>query len=252
MILRRLAEALKEQNWTSIWIEFVLLVAGVFLGIQVANWNEQRQLRVQERELLQRLKVEIRQNIASAQEKTRFFDTVYASADRTYAFLGSDQPCMSGCWQRVVDVFYASQWRDLRPTRDAFDEMERLGFPRNSRVKLALVNYYGLYESMVTITSQLPEVRTVVRSSIPPQAQLQLWRTCHRIEGMSEFLAANCPAAMGEGESRELMEQLRAHPTLRPALAYWMSTLALMGPALGQQIAGAQAVLVSIDSELGN
>ena len=42
MIVRRAANALKEQNWTTILIEFVLLVAGVFLGIQAANWNEQR------------------------------------------------------------------------------------------------------------------------------------------------------------------------------------------------------------------
>jgi hypothetical protein len=37
MILRRLAQSLREQNWTAIGIEFVLLVLGVFLGIQVAN-----------------------------------------------------------------------------------------------------------------------------------------------------------------------------------------------------------------------
>jgi len=42
MILRRLAQNLKEQNWTAIAIEFVLLVLGVFLGIQVANWNAER------------------------------------------------------------------------------------------------------------------------------------------------------------------------------------------------------------------
>lgn len=42
MIVRRAANALKEQNWTTILIEFVLLVAGVFLGIQAANWNEER------------------------------------------------------------------------------------------------------------------------------------------------------------------------------------------------------------------
>jgi hypothetical protein len=42
MILRRLSQSLKQQNWTAIWIEFVLLVAGVFLGIQVSNWNAVR------------------------------------------------------------------------------------------------------------------------------------------------------------------------------------------------------------------
>ena len=42
MILRRLSQSLKEQNWMAIGIEFVLLVTGVFLGIQVANWNAER------------------------------------------------------------------------------------------------------------------------------------------------------------------------------------------------------------------
>ena len=32
MILRRLTQSLKEQNWTAIWIEFILLVTGVFLA----------------------------------------------------------------------------------------------------------------------------------------------------------------------------------------------------------------------------
>ncbi len=42
MILRRIAQHLRDQNWTAIGIEFVLLVLGVFLGIQVANWNSER------------------------------------------------------------------------------------------------------------------------------------------------------------------------------------------------------------------
>ena len=42
MILRRLTQSLKAQNRTAIWIEFVLLVLGVFLGIQVSNWNAAR------------------------------------------------------------------------------------------------------------------------------------------------------------------------------------------------------------------
>jgi hypothetical protein len=64
MIMRRFAEALQAQNWISIWIEFVLLVAGVFLGIQVANWNEQRQLEVHRSAALARLHAESEAAIA--------------------------------------------------------------------------------------------------------------------------------------------------------------------------------------------
>ena len=55
MILRRLSQSLKEQNWTTIVIEFVLLVCGVFLGIQAANWNGQRHEHALEAEYLARL-----------------------------------------------------------------------------------------------------------------------------------------------------------------------------------------------------
>lgn len=58
MILRRLAQQLREQNWAAIAIEFVLLVLGVFLGIQVANWNEDRQQAARQVHYLERLRID--------------------------------------------------------------------------------------------------------------------------------------------------------------------------------------------------
>lgn len=42
MILRRVVQHVREQNWTAIAIDFVIVVVGVFLGIQIGNWNAQR------------------------------------------------------------------------------------------------------------------------------------------------------------------------------------------------------------------
>lgn len=65
MILRRFSQALQEQNWAAIGIEFVLLVLGVFLGIQVANWNAARVDRVEYEAALGRLGAEIDINLAA-------------------------------------------------------------------------------------------------------------------------------------------------------------------------------------------
>jgi hypothetical protein len=65
MILRRLGQSLTQQNWTAIVIEFVLLVAGVFLGIQVSNWNAARADRAAYEAALGRLGAEIDTNLAS-------------------------------------------------------------------------------------------------------------------------------------------------------------------------------------------
>ncbi|MCR9062291.1 MAG: hypothetical protein NXI02_33610, partial [Rhodobacteraceae bacterium] len=42
MILRRVIKHVKEQNWTAVFLDFLIVVVGVFIGIQVSNWNEWR------------------------------------------------------------------------------------------------------------------------------------------------------------------------------------------------------------------
>lgn len=42
MLPRRVIEHVKNQNWTAVALDFVIVVAGVFIGIQVSNWNDAR------------------------------------------------------------------------------------------------------------------------------------------------------------------------------------------------------------------
>ena len=42
MLLRRVIAHVRRQEWTAIGIDLVIVVVGVFIGIQVSNWNEDR------------------------------------------------------------------------------------------------------------------------------------------------------------------------------------------------------------------
>ena len=42
MILRRVIAHFRKQEWTAIAIDFVIVVLGVFVGLQVSNWNAAR------------------------------------------------------------------------------------------------------------------------------------------------------------------------------------------------------------------
>jgi len=55
MLLRRVIEHVKHQNWTAVALDFVIVVMGVFIGIQVSNWNEARADHEEGRQLLTRL-----------------------------------------------------------------------------------------------------------------------------------------------------------------------------------------------------
>ena len=59
MILRRLVANLRGQNWTSVAIELGIVILGVFIGIQAANWNLARQERHETQQLLSQLEPEL-------------------------------------------------------------------------------------------------------------------------------------------------------------------------------------------------
>jgi hypothetical protein len=64
MILRRVIQHVKKQEWTAIWIDLVIVVVGVFIGIQVANWNEDRASRNAEARHLEEIAEDLRADIA--------------------------------------------------------------------------------------------------------------------------------------------------------------------------------------------
>ncbi|MAK62760.1 MAG: hypothetical protein CMK09_17460 [Ponticaulis sp.] len=55
MILRRIAQSIRKQDWFTVVIETLIVVFGVFIGLQVNNWNEARALSHEEREIVLRL-----------------------------------------------------------------------------------------------------------------------------------------------------------------------------------------------------
>lgn len=63
MILRSVMKHVKEQNWIAVAIDFVIVVVGVFIGIQVANWNDARPERDLEVLYLQKLESALARDI---------------------------------------------------------------------------------------------------------------------------------------------------------------------------------------------
>jgi Family of unknown function (DUF6090) len=67
MILHRLADSLRKQNWITVMLEVVIVVVGIFIGLQVDDWNSARKDRVEETLILDRLKTDF-ENLATTGE----------------------------------------------------------------------------------------------------------------------------------------------------------------------------------------
>lgn len=87
MILRRIASAIRRQDWTLVCIEFVLVVTGVIVALQFDNWNANRVLKIQEREILEAFIEDLEANIESFDNNIGFDRESIAACDRVLEVL---------------------------------------------------------------------------------------------------------------------------------------------------------------------
>ena len=69
MILRRVIEHVKAQNWTAVALDFVIVVLGVFIGLQVQDWNTARNARAAAHEYRERLVTDMELSVSRNQKQ---------------------------------------------------------------------------------------------------------------------------------------------------------------------------------------
>ena len=64
MILRKFAKHMTEQNWFAVGLDVIVVITGIFLGMQVTDWNEVRKERTDETINLVQFKEDIEKSMA--------------------------------------------------------------------------------------------------------------------------------------------------------------------------------------------
>jgi hypothetical protein len=248
MILRRVIGHFRKQEWTAIFLDFVIVVLGVFLGMEVSDWNAARAARANEFAFLQAVSDDLRQEIDDTRGYLATLSDVSKWGAQASETLDAQEPCDDDCWRSLVNFFLASQWVNVKADRAAYEEIRRTGLPRDRALKAELVRYYGLNEQVMAIFSELPEFREIVRSLIPAAVQNHLWRNCFRAEGRQQYFEESCRAPISATEARAVIEALRANPETRTALNYWLSTVSVVTMTLETQVVEAEKTLAVLDN----
>ncbi|MFN3607812.1 MAG: hypothetical protein ACK4Y9_01990 [Hyphomonas sp.] len=74
MILRRLTQHIRDQNWFAVGLDFLIVVLGVFIGMQVNSWNAEREARAGERRYLERLREDVAVSIKQNEWRIAFME----------------------------------------------------------------------------------------------------------------------------------------------------------------------------------
>ena len=252
MILRRLAQNLKQQNWTAIWIEFVLLVAGVFLGIQAANWNEQRAEDAKANAYLARIRGDLETDLQAIERRVVFWSQVteYGKAAIHYAETG--ELVDGSAWKTVLAFYQASQLWQWSTSDATYQEMRsggELGLIRDEVLRDALSRYYVSSGSSADYLFQMePQYRKLVRGLTPSLVADHVWAKCWQQPEPAVQSLFDCDAPISKAQAQAVLAGYMQDPELLKELRFWVanqrvaqSVIRIYQPMLRDMLARPQA-----------
>ena len=144
MIINRISSAIKRQDLSQIIIEILIVVIGIFLGLQVTDWNEGRQDRIQEKKYLNRFHVEIIEALKPAQgllisNELRHKD-ITDIAKIINGDIKADGISKSQCHSLHMAGIFSSQATAL-PTMNELSSTGRLSIIQNEDIRTAMSKY---------------------------------------------------------------------------------------------------------------
>jgi len=125
MLLRSLSKHVKDQNWFAVTLDFLIVVIGVYIGIEVSNWNAKRIDIDRGESFSARLLQNIRLEFQMYETEDNYYSTVHDYAKRAIALMDSDDPALDN--EFIVSAYNASQYYYGEPVRSTYDELIATG-----------------------------------------------------------------------------------------------------------------------------
>jgi hypothetical protein len=251
MLLRRVVKHLKKQEWTAIAIDFVIVVVGVFIGIQVANWNEARVNEARASGYLERIQNDLEADLSNYRDRMTFWGAVSDYGRKGLAYADSGGMGSMTNWDILLAYFQASQVAEFVTTGTTYEELKsagELGLITNINLRNALGTYYT-NAGNPTLTTR-PAYRENVRGVIPLDVQLYIWTDCYASNEKAEQEFRRCASPISEQRAANIVSAIASDKSLMAQLRYWMSTMHVASLIGRDRMVLARQIKASVDAEL--
>ena len=231
MILRRIADNLRAQNWTSVAIEVAIVVVGVFIGIEAANWNQERQEHQETRQLLSQLEAELTTFRGFLDE----LDDYYATTRRYAATADAGWRADPSVTDRefVIAAYQASQVNAAGNNSAVWAQIfgaQELRNIEDLQLRSNLARVMSFDYDLVNLSAVATPYRQQVRKVIPDHIQQAIRTHCgdRRAPGSiyALELPANCPIELPAQDVAATAAALRNKPELQEELRWHMAAFA--------------------------
>lgn len=144
-MLRRIVSNFRRQDWTAVVLDLIVVVGGVFLGLQASNWNEDRQTEARAADFTRRLLADLRVEAWAWEYEIGYSDDVIANAKRAADALSDTTPLSDEAL--LIASYRATQYEFNARRRATYDELTstgEIGLIRDPALRELAMDLYNL------------------------------------------------------------------------------------------------------------
>ena len=247
MILRRLASAVRRQDWFAVLTEFVIVVAGIIVAIQLDNWNEARLKAERAVEYRARLAEDLRYDLAVMQRRKDYFEDVLAFAlDAEAALSNSDPVPEENAWDVVLAAYQAGQAWPFAIFGTTYRELQSAGeldLIGGAETMTLLSEYYDNGSFQYAYSVPPSPYRDMIRGRLPYSLSGYIGATCEESLTTDTQQLNHCAAPEGARGLAGIVAELRRDQAVLRLLRSHMSQLRVQGDLLTELSEEAQALI---------
>lgn len=254
MLLRSVMKHIKDQNWFAVGIDFLIVVVGVYIGIEVSNWNEKRAVRFETDKTLELLIPANQSFEANAEDFKTYYATTKAYGET--ALLGWAKQGAISDIDFLVAAYQASQIMAGTSEVEVFAELIGAGNIRNikdvnlqRRIQDFLINPSNLSRTDDIDTPYRQNVRRVIPFAIQEKIRTKCGDQRDDIL-RAVRLPTNCDIDLPIESASIAAEALRNRIDLRDDLQWHMASIQSVLFDLDNEIARNKALIASIKEYL--
>jgi hypothetical protein len=241
MLLRSISKHVTSQNWFAVALDLVIVVAGVFIGLQVSNWNDERLLQHRVSTLIERLEIDFGADVRVAMGLHQYHQQVFEDALLVLNDINGSAPMDDE--EFLISAYRATQFNRFNGTSiyETLISSGGLELVGNSELgRIASLFYETTTLSDYEQYGQSSEYRQLYRSTMPIEVQLAVSSACgdraltlDQVMKEEPTIGYDCELDLPLERMVEAAAILREDPAAASALRHRAATLATQNTDFG-------------------
>lgn len=233
MIISRFTQNIRKQDWFAVSVDVLVVIVGIFLGLQVTNWQAGITEQKTAEKYLVRLDSDLQNDLERMRHTEAFWRTIKDYTERSLRYLEEPEQSTQSSWNTVLGFFQASQIDPFQVNDITYNELQQAGqlsLLESHTLRQKLAEYYSFNGSDIgtQLMRYVPAYRERIRGFMPSKVTNYIWKHCYSNDNINNNISTQtlvtCESPTTERQNKRILDSIKSDNETLLALRFWYST----------------------------